>query len=1102
MKYLNILLIWGILFLVNVSCWGPIEPEDELILNDSLSVYKDNSGELFSDIDSNVVAGIPMPVFIGATSFEGIDSLTVYYINTDNSQIDSAVSMICSSFIDTILNVGQITFNRSGELCLYYGAYYADSVDVTIIDTINFFVKGNAPVLTVNDDTAYSFEVTELDTLKLSLSTVTKYFYSKTFIASVNFLPLGAIYDSSINTIICVPDTNATEVDSIKVFDSITVIVGDSSVPPVYDTVLLKISVKDSLMVSTNSKPIFRDSLPLPSYLIDEGDTLLISYLADDNDSADLVSYFITNNSLAGSATFDTVKNTITWITGINDFGSYTLTINATDGKDSVAVDVTVGVGDVNLAPNISIGNYKIGDTLFIKEGSVLNFQVGATDVNIGDSIFLNNLDSVPWSNSSIGEGSYDTVSGNFSFLPYITAVDSIDSILVLGPYLFKATDNGVPLITSEFSLFIAVIDSPIVIEKNVPVIVTQPSSVIAIEGDSVKFTIVATGSDLHYQWFCNDTALVGDTISVMTLNPIAFSDSGNTYKCNVFNSDSTVSSAQAILSVIPKKPAITTNPVGDTVQIGDNATFTIEAIGSKLAYQWYKNSLVMTGEISDTLILTNVTNADSGAVITCKVSNSGGDTTSAEAILSVTNPPSIFYDLVDTLKGSINDTLKVSFSVTDAQKIKEIKWTDGAGEHSFVPDTVKDSLFVGIDVITGGAEGEYSYNISCIDSFDVDVAAPIILKVTDDVPIFNVALPDTIYIGYGDSINLHVEVDDDGQKLNYKWKFNEYDIYYSFSDGDTTIYSPKTLPYTRGLEIVVQDDDGNLLNGNTVVIATFELTPKFCNFTFREMYSIQKWKGEWYIYANSCENPKTQGSMTTFRYLKSSDLFEWEHISGISFNSYGSVGYSEDYIFGTHINHRLGEFYYSSNGTDYDYTEAIPPVSLMGGKACEILTVENTSYLFADSGLFVLDPEDSVNWMSKVSVSPYGTNIMNIVPNCKTDSLVYFIEGGKNLYKLRENTSNPYSLVHTMNVDSVVVGDILIEDGVLWLFTSESIKCSKDYGLSWFTVTDDVPWSPSNAICYNTCLKVIKDGSSTYVFTTNIGNDIIYKYSGPLTYP
>ncbi|MDX2187811.1 MAG: immunoglobulin domain-containing protein [Opitutaceae bacterium] len=85
--------------------------------------------------------------------------------------------------------------------------------------------------------------------------------------------------------------------------------------------------------------------------------------------------------------------------------------------------------------------------------------------------------------------------------------------------------------------------------------------------------------------------------------------------------------------------PAITSQPVGLSIVVGQTAQFTVAASGTApLAYQWKKDLADITGATSATLTIPNAQLGDAGSY-TCVVINDGGSATSSAAVLNVTAP-------------------------------------------------------------------------------------------------------------------------------------------------------------------------------------------------------------------------------------------------------------------------------------------------------------------------------------------------------------------------------------------------------------------------------------------------------------------------------
>jgi hypothetical protein len=98
-----------------------------------------------------------------------------------------------------------------------------------------------------------------------------------------------------------------------------------------------------------------------------------------------------------------------------------------------------------------------------------------------------------------------------------------------------------------------------------------------------------------------------------------------------------------ATLTSIPNiAPIITTEPVSQAKDNGNNVTFTIAADGSApIYYQWYFNGTPLSGATNATLSLTQISTNNDG-YYAAVVMNPAGSATSAEAVLTVHAPPFI----------------------------------------------------------------------------------------------------------------------------------------------------------------------------------------------------------------------------------------------------------------------------------------------------------------------------------------------------------------------------------------------------------------------------------------------------------------------------
>jgi photosystem II stability/assembly factor-like uncharacterized protein len=188
--------------------------------------------------------------------------------------------------------------------------------------------------------------------------------------------------------------------------------------------------------------------------------------------------------------------------------------------------------------------------------------------------------------------------------------------------------------------LLAACSDSSYIAAPVAPTITRQPADIVANEGQAVSFSVAADGTGpLVYQWHRSGTPISGASGATYSLPAVAMPDHGASFSVVVSNSAGSVSSASATLTVNPvaQAPAITAQPAGATVTIGQMATFAVTASGSApLTYQWQRNGNAIAGATAASYTTPPATLADSGSVFRVVVANASGTVTSAEATLTV----------------------------------------------------------------------------------------------------------------------------------------------------------------------------------------------------------------------------------------------------------------------------------------------------------------------------------------------------------------------------------------------------------------------------------------------------------------------------------
>ncbi len=170
--------------------------------------------------------------------------------------------------------------------------------------------------------------------------------------------------------------------------------------------------------------------------------------------------------------------------------------------------------------------------------------------------------------------------------------------------------------------------------------VTTQPAPATKAAGETATFSVVATGSDPKtYQWLKAGTALTGATTVSYTTPALTVADNSALFSVRVTNAAGSVTSATALLTVTSAAaaPAIATQPANVTVTEGLPATFSVSASGTgTLGYQWRRNGTNISGATTASYTVASTVASDNAARFSVVVSNSTGNVTSADGILTV----------------------------------------------------------------------------------------------------------------------------------------------------------------------------------------------------------------------------------------------------------------------------------------------------------------------------------------------------------------------------------------------------------------------------------------------------------------------------------
>ena len=193
--------------------------------------------------------------------------------------------------------------------------------------------------------------------------------------------------------------------------------------------------------------------------------------------------------------------------------------------------------------------------------------------------------------------------------------------------------------------------------------VTVQPSDVRVSPGALARFSVVAQGNGaLQYQWYYRKKGATGWSIwkkhATAATSAVA-NDSWNGMQvyCRIEDSDHYVSSDLCTITLL-EGVKIITQPSDVTMNVGEEATFTVKAEGNDLNYQWYykKAGAAAWSIWKAHTTATTVARANDtwdGMQVYCRVSDSAGASTNSQpATVKLNGMPKIVTQSGDVATG------------------------------------------------------------------------------------------------------------------------------------------------------------------------------------------------------------------------------------------------------------------------------------------------------------------------------------------------------------------------------------------------------------------------------------------------------------------
>ncbi|MGJ8642569.1 MAG: immunoglobulin domain-containing protein [Luteolibacter sp.] len=278
----------------------------------------------------------------------------------------------------------------------------------------------------------------------------------------------------------------------------------------------------------------------------------------------------------------------------------------------------------------------------------------------------------------------------------------------------FVVGNNGVTA-RDETALQASIDLSPPAVDQP-PLVTINPVSQDLFIGDTLNLSVSVSGTPpFSYEWRKDGSPIPGEINATFNISPVDLADAGD-FNCVVMNDFGSDTSAVATVTVSEVPPTITTQPISQTLIVGEPLNLSVVADGTApFTYEWSKDfEVISPAETNDTFTIESVTLEDSGEYYV-QVFNAAGDIYSDLATILVRTNDAPISSSPDV---ATNENVTLTLNVDDLA-------TDGDADPLTITGAAATSVGGATIQFNGSRVGYFPIPNSTItdDTFTVDVS-------------------------------------------------------------------------------------------------------------------------------------------------------------------------------------------------------------------------------------------------------------------------------------------------------------------------------------------------------------------------------------------